>query len=126
MKSKSGSLLAISSWSPDDKPRERLRKRGAAALSDAELVAILIRSGNREQSAVSLAKQILATVNHHVSGLSNYSLHQLMQFKGIGEAKAVTIMAAFEIGRRNNGQSIKQPTKIRWLVKFSKGCFGFP
>jgi DNA repair protein RadC len=118
VKSKWNAPQGIRSWSPDDKPREKLRKKGAAALSDAELVAILIGSGKRGQTAVSLAKQILATVDHSVSRLSTCSLHQLRQFKGIGEAKAVTILAAFEIGRRNNGQSGIRPGRI----KDSKGA----
>ena len=111
--------MAIRSWAPDDKPREKLRNKGTSALSDAELIAILIGSGNRHQSAVSLAKQILATVDHDVSGLSSFSLNQLIQFKGIGEAKAVTILAAFELGRRNNGLRDKK----RRMIKDSRGAY---
>ena len=113
MKSKSGPSLVIRSWAPDDRPREKLRYKGAAALSDAELIAILIGSGNRNQSAVSLAKHILATVNHRISGLSSFTLHQLTQFKGIGEAKAITILAAFEVGRRNTKRSNKSLLKVK-------------
>ncbi len=87
--------------------------KGAAALSDAELIAILIGSGNREQSAVSLAKHILAAADHRISRLSGFSLHQLLQFKGIGHAKAVAVLAAIEVGRRSNGQLTERHQKIK-------------
>ncbi|MBT8269683.1 MAG: DNA repair protein RadC [Bacteroidia bacterium] len=113
MNPKRSSALAIKKWAEDDKPREKLRNRGCETLSDAELIAILIRSGTRDQSAVSLAKQILATANHRISDLSLYTLHQLIRFRGIGEAKAITIMAAFEIGRRNTKDSKLKPLQIK-------------
>lgn len=105
MNSKKSTALPINEWAAADKPREKLRDRGCDSLSDAELVAILIGSGTPNQSALSLAKQIMATANYRVSNLSTYTLHQLKEFRGIGEAKAITIMAAFELGRRNTGDS---------------------
>lgn len=104
--------MAIRSWAPDDKPREKLRNKGAAALSDAELIAILIGSGNREQSAVMLAQKILASVDNNIRRLSSYTIHQLLQFKGIGEAKAVTILAAFEFAGRCNKNSDERKHRI--------------
>ncbi|MDX1315326.1 MAG: UPF0758 domain-containing protein, partial [Eudoraea sp.] len=104
--------MAIRNWAPDDKPREKLRNKGAAALSDAELIAILIGSGNREQSAVMLAQQIMASVDHNIRRLSSYTIYQLLQFKGIGEAKAVTILAAFELAGRCNNYSDKRKQRI--------------
>lgn len=92
--------FSIKNWSNDDKPREKLVQKGKAVLSDAELVAILIGSGSRDESAVELSKRILASVNNNLNQLGKLSIGQLMQFKGIGEAKAVTIAAALEMGRR--------------------------
>ena len=96
----------ISSWSEEDKPREKLMLKGKSALSDAELIAILIGSGSRNESAVDLSKRMLASVVHNLNALGKLSLSQLMQFKGIGEAKAITIVAALDSqrgGRRNGG-----------------------
>lgn len=92
--------FSIKHWAEDDKPREKLLGKGRNALSDAELVAILIGSGNREESAVELAKRILAHTGNNLNKLGRLSIPQLMQFKGIGTAKAVTISAALELGRR--------------------------
>jgi DNA repair protein RadC len=92
--------FSIKNWSQDDQPREKLRDKGKAILSDAELVAILIGSGNREESAVELCKRILASVDNNLNALGKLSIKQLMGFKGIGEAKAISIIAALEIGRR--------------------------
>ncbi|WP_370391857.1 DNA repair protein RadC [uncultured Winogradskyella sp.] len=94
------SSFSIKNWSQDDQPREKLRDKGKSVLSDAELVAILIGSGNREESAVDLSKRILASVDHNLNALGKLSIKQLMAFKGIGEAKAITIAAALELGRR--------------------------
>ncbi|MDX1278442.1 DNA repair protein RadC [Oceanihabitans sediminis] len=104
--------FSIKNWSQDDQPREKLRDKGKAALSDAELVAILIGSGNREESAVDLCKRILASVDNNLSELGKLSLKQLMQFKGIGEAKAITIVAALELGRRRRGEEALERKKI--------------
>ncbi|MFP4847195.1 RadC family protein [Winogradskyella sp. PE311] len=92
--------FSIKKWSQDDQPREKLRDKGKSVLSDAELVAILIGSGNREESAVDLSKRILASANNNLNALGKLSIKQLMAFKGIGEAKAITITAALELGRR--------------------------
>jgi len=104
--------FSIKKWSQDDQPREKLRDKGKSALSDAELVAILIGSGNRNENAVSLSKRILASVNHNLNALGKLSLKQLMDFKGIGEAKAITITAALELGRRRRSIEAIQKHKI--------------
>lgn len=104
--------FSIKHWSDDDKPREKLVHKGRSVLSDAELIAILIGSGSRSESAVELSKRILASVNHNLNELGKLSVQQLMQFKGIGEAKAVTIAAALEMGRRRRGEEGGQVDKI--------------
>jgi len=104
--------FSIKNWSDDDKPREKLVQKGKSVLSDAELIAILIGSGSRNESAVELAKRILASVNNNLNELGRLSIKQLMQFKGIGEAKAVTIAAALEMGRRRRGEDALKITKI--------------
>ena len=106
------SSFSIKNWSDDDRPREKLVQKGKAVLSDAELIAILIGSGSREESAVELSKKILASVNNNLNELGKISVNKLMQFKGIGEAKAVTIVAALEIGRRRRGEDAQKITKI--------------
>ncbi|MFT4832846.1 MAG: DNA repair protein RadC [Psychroserpens sp.] len=104
--------FSIKHWSNDDKPREKMVHKGKSVLSDAELIAILIGSGSRNESAVELAKRILASANNNLNELGKLSIKQLMQFKGIGEAKAVTIAAALEMGRRRRGESAQKITKI--------------
>lgn len=103
MQEKSTSF-SIKNWSQDDQPREKLLNKGKQVLSDAELVAILIGSGNRDESAVALCKRILASTNNNLNELGKRSVKQLMDFKGIGEAKAITIVAALELGRRRRGE----------------------
>lgn len=90
----------IKTWAEDDRPREKLMLKGRMALSDAELIAILLGSGNREETAVDLAKRILADQDNNLFHLGQLSIKDLCQFKGIGEAKAITLIAALEIGRR--------------------------
>jgi DNA repair protein RadC len=97
------SYISIKNWSEDDRPREKLMIKGRSVLSDAELIAILISSGSREESAVALSKRILAKAENNLSELGKFSVKDLMKFKGIGEAKAVTIAAALELGRRRSG-----------------------
>lgn len=92
--------LAITSWAEDDRPREKLAAKGKAALSNAELIAILIGSGSRNESAVDLAKRILASVSNDLNTLARMTIKELCQFKGMGEAKAITILAALELGAR--------------------------
>jgi len=104
--------FSIKHWSDDDKPREKMVQKGKSILSDAELIAILIGSGSRNESAVELSKRILASVNNNLNELGKLSIKQLMQFKGIGEAKAVTIAAALEIGRRRRGEEAQKIIKI--------------
>ena len=106
------SSFSIKNWSDDDKPREKLLQKGKSVLSDAELIAILIGSGSRNESAVELSKRILASGNNNLNELGKLSIKQLMQFKGIGEAKAVSIAAALEIGRRRRGEEAQKITKI--------------
>ena len=92
--------FSIKSWAEDDRPREKLIHKGSRALSDAELIAILIGSGNRDESAVALSKRILASVGNKLSEIASLSVNDLMRFKGIGEAKAISIVTALELGRR--------------------------
>ncbi|RKR10846.1 DNA repair protein RadC [Flavobacterium sp. 90] len=101
----------ISDWSEDDRPREKLMLKGIDALSDAELIAILIGSGSRNESAVDLSKRILASVDS-LNSLAKLSLSQLMNFKGIGEAKAITIVAALELGRRRRVEETVELVRI--------------
>jgi len=111
MSNKSTSF-SIKNWSQDDQPREKLRDKGKMALSDAELIAILIGSGSTNESAVSLAKRILSSVDNNLNKLGKQSLKQLMRFKGIGEAKAISIAAAMELGRRRRGEEALEEKKI--------------
>jgi DNA repair protein RadC len=107
-----GASLSIKNWSQDDQPREKLRDKGKSSLSDAELIAILLGSGNRDESAVALSKRILASVDNNLNALGKQSLKQLMTFKGVGEAKAISIAAAMELGRRRRGEEALQQKKI--------------
>jgi DNA repair protein RadC len=104
--------LNIKSWSPEDRPREKLIMKGTAALSDAELIAILLGSGSTTLSAVDLSKNILKGVNNNLHDLARLSVKDLMKFKGIGEAKAITIIAALELGRRRKEQDTEDKPKI--------------
>ena len=104
--------FSIKNWAEDDKPREKLMLKGKQALSDAELVAILIGSGSRNESAVSLSKRILASVDNNLNALGKLSLKQVMEFKGIGEAKAISIAAALELGRRRRAEETIELKKI--------------
>lgn len=101
----------ISQWAEDDKPREKLMLKGKQVLSDAELLAILIGSGSRNESAVDLSKRILSKVEN-LKALGRMTFKQLTEFKGIGEAKAVTILAAMELGRRRGSEEEVELKKI--------------
>ena len=105
-------FFPIRSWSEDDKPREKLLLKGKAALSDAELIAILIGSGSRNESAVDLSKRILKSVDNNLNALGKLSVAQLNNFKGIGDAKAITIQAAMELGRRRRAEAAMELQKI--------------
>ncbi len=102
----------ITNWSEDDKPREKLMLKGKSVLSDAELIAILIGSGSRNESAVELSKKILASVDNNLNALGKLTLLQLTSFKGIGEAKAISIMSAMELGRRRRAEEAAESKKI--------------
>lgn len=110
--SKNLNSLSIKNWSESDQPREKLRDKGKAVLSDSELIAILIGSGSKEESAVELSKRILSSVDNNLNELGKLSLKQLMTFKGIGEAKAITIAAALELGKRRGAESFTEKKKI--------------
>ncbi len=103
--------ISINAWADDDRPREKLLAKGKGALSNAELLALLIGNGTRNVSAVALCQQILNLVNNDIVALGKLSEHDLMQVKGIGPAKAVTISAAMELGRRR--RSFESPMKSR-------------
>ena len=102
-------ITAIKDWSPDDRPREKLLLKGKSALSDAELIAILLGSGTFTLNAVDLAKKILYSVGNNLHELARLSVNELMRSKGIGQAKAITIVAALELGRRrkDSDQALK-------------------
>ena len=92
--------LNIKQWAEEDRPREKMVKLGTEALSDAELLAILIGKGSAKEDAVSLMKRILADCKNNLNTLGKRSIHELCQYNGIGEAKAITILAACELGKR--------------------------
>jgi len=104
--------MNIKTWSPEDRPREKLLLKGTAALSDAELIAILLRSGTAQLSAVDVGKKILAAVDNNLDQLAKRSTKELTKVKGVGEAKAMTIVAALELGRRRKDQSPDEKPKI--------------
>lgn len=105
--------LPISAWAEDDRPREKLMLKGAPALSNAELLAILIGSGSRNESAVNLARRILEQYQHNLNDLGRTSLADLTAFKGIGQAKAITLLAAMEVGRRRQHMEARTLPAIR-------------
>jgi DNA repair protein RadC len=99
-------MTTIKHWALDDRPREKLILKGIDSLSDAELLAILIGSGTRKKSAVEVAKSLLASADNRLSTLCKYTLHELMQTKGIGKVRAITLMAGMELGRRREKTSV--------------------
>lgn len=105
--------LSIKNWAEEDRPREKLLLKGVSALTDSELIAILIRSGSREVSAVELGKEILSRANNDLNGLARMSVKDLTNnFKGIGEAKALSVISALELGRRRKTVAPDQKRKI--------------
>ena len=113
MKEKTGKL-SIKEWAEEDRPREKMLQKGASVLSDAELIAILIGSGNNEETAVQLSQRILHSVNNNLNTLGKRSIKELTSgFKGIGEAKAVTICAAMELGKRRETSEASPQDAIR-------------
>jgi DNA repair protein RadC len=112
MEQKNQNGFGIKSWAEDDRPREKLLQKGKVSLSDAELIAILIGSGSRNESAVQLSKRILTSTGNQLSELGKLSVKKLCEFKGIGPAKAVSIVAAMELGRRRRTEEALEKKKI--------------
>ena len=105
--------LSIKNWAVEDRPREKMLQKGVSVLSDAELLAILIGSGNKNESAVELSRRILHFVDNNLNRLGKLSIKELTnEFKGIGEAKAITIAAALELGRRRGDSERPKQEKI--------------
>jgi DNA repair protein RadC len=104
--------ISIKDWADEDRPREKLLIKGKAALSDTELIAILIASGNRDESAVELSKRILQSLGNNLNSLAKLSVNDLIKFKGIGEAKAISIIASLELGRRRRSADVLEKDKI--------------
>jgi DNA repair protein RadC len=113
--------LTIKSWAEDDRPREKMLQKGKQSLSDAELIAILLGSGSRDKSAVELAKEILLFSGNNLSKFGSCSYAELIKFKGIGEAKAITLLAALELGKRR--KEVELPKKMK--ITQSKDIFSF-
>lgn len=114
-----GRKLSIKELAEEDRPREKMMLKGISSLSDAELIAILIRSGTREETAVQLAQRILSSISNSLNSLGKLSVKELMKHKGIGQTKAVTVAAAMELGRRRTGA---EPLK-REPVRSSRDAF---
>ena len=104
---------SIKEWAKDDRPREKMINKGKAALSDSELLAILLRTGMEGQSAVDLARTIMDNVGNDLIKLSDLSLKELKDIKGIGEAKAITLMAALELGKRRRAAEASLPKEVK-------------
>jgi DNA repair protein RadC len=102
----------LKSWAESDRPREKMILQGRNALTEAELLAILIRSGSRDDTAVELARKILQSVSNDLTQLSRLTVHDFMKFKGIGETKAVTLLAAIELGTRRRSAEAARTGKI--------------
>lgn len=104
--------MSIKLWAEDDRPREKLLKKGKRGLTDAELLAIIFGSGSRDESAVDLAKRILGGVENNLNELGKLSVRDLMKYKGIGEAKAISVVAALELGARRQSTDALYKDKI--------------
>jgi DNA repair protein RadC len=104
--------LPITEWSVADRPREKYLDKGFQALSDSELIAILLRSGTADLSAVDLAKQLLKQCDHSLNKLLNYTFNDLVAIRGIGKAKALAILTAFELGKRCRAEKVVQQKRI--------------
>ena len=109
---KNNKTLTIKHWNEDDRPREKMLLKGKSSLSDSELLAIVIGSGNREENALGLSKRILMHYNNNLNALSKLSTTELMQFKGIGMAKAISIITAVELGRRSKVETAQKKQKV--------------
>ncbi len=104
--------ISIKQWSEDDRPREKLAKQGSRILSNAELIAILIGSGNKTETAVELSKRILNSVDNNLNDLGKLTIQELEKFNGIGTAKAISIIAALELGKRRQSSELSKKIKI--------------
>ncbi|GHT75896.1 DNA repair protein [Bacteroidia bacterium] len=113
--------LTVKDWSPEDRPREKMLAKGVYTLSDAELLAIILGSGNREESVVELSQRILQSAGNNLNELGKYSINQLMKFKGIGSAKAISVVAVLELGKRRKAEEIRKKEQIR----FSKDIYDY-
>ena len=105
--------LNINQWAEEDRPREKMMIKGASALSDAELLAILVGSGNRDETAVELMRRMLSSCGNNLNELARWGIDRYSKFKGMGPAKSITIMAALELGKRRNLQAAKEKVAIR-------------
>ena len=114
-------IKSIKFWAEDDRPREKMLLKGKTSLSDAELIAILIGSGNKKESAVALSKRILGSINNNLNTLGKLTVNDLKKFNGIGEAKAISIITALELGRRRRLEEALVLPKIT----SSKNVFNF-
>lgn len=113
--------LNINQWAEEDRPREKMMAHGAEVLSDAELLAILIGSGSQDETAVELMRRVLSACGNNLNELGKLSIEQLCRFKGIGPAKAVTIMAACELGRRRKLAEMEE----RFVVRSSRDIYNY-
>ena len=104
--------LNINQWAEEDRPREKLMRLGAEALSDAELLAILVGSGSTKETAVELMKRVLSECDNNLNTLGKMTIGELCKYNGIGEAKAITILAACELGKRRQHEKVKERKKI--------------
>ena len=105
--------LNISQWAEDDRPREKMMAKGSGALSDAELLAILVGSGNTEETAVELMRRMMIDCGGNLNNLARWGVSEFSRYKGMGPAKSITIMAALELGRRRNLQQAEERIAIR-------------
>lgn len=104
--------LSINQWALEDRPREKMMEKGASALSDAELLAILIGSGNTDESAVELMRRILVGCGNNLNSLAKWEVQDFSRFKGMGPAKSITVMAALELGKRRKLQEVEARRQI--------------
>ena len=104
--------MIIKDWSEQERPREKLFFNGRLALTDTELLAILIGSGNQKETALCIARKILSNTDYSLNDLSKLSVHKLMKFRGIGKVKALTIIAALELGRRQRNHNVIKASKL--------------
>lgn len=105
--------VSIKTWAVEDRPREKMVSRGLSSLTDAELIAILISSGNSKESAVELSRRIMESIHHNLHELGKLNCDELQRFRGIGPAKAITLIAAMELGRRRNQSEALEKDQIK-------------